>query len=48
MALGPTAAAVVYTGSYDQTAAAAKPATYAATYTQRAATAQPQAQAAVS
>jgi zinc finger RNA-binding protein len=41
---GQTAAAG-YTGGYDQTAAAAKPATYAATYTQRAA-GQPQAQAA--
>lgn len=43
MATGQTAAG--YTGGYDQTAAAAKPATYATTYTQRA-TGQ-QAQAAV-
>lgn len=43
--LGQTAAAG-YTGGYDQTAAAAKPATYATTYTQR--TGQQQAQAAVS
>lgn len=43
--VGQTAAAG-YTGGYDQTAAAAKPATYATTYTQR--TGQQQAQAAVS
>ncbi|XP_018334589.1 zinc finger RNA-binding protein [Agrilus planipennis] len=47
-ATGQTAAAAGYTSGYDQTSAAAKPATYAATYTQRAAaTAQPQSQATV-